>query len=182
MIYFPLGEKKFATTKGKLIIVIPSLSTESPSSIRDSPFFSSVRKEKGLFTNRDEGVLSHDYFVEPASSEELRQVQDHGVVARAQERGGVVEVVYRGVSWPRARCEQPEPDDFRALRVASLKVIVFLSLESRGDFEGRAVGRVEFFFPFFFFNLTRMKDAREYIARVKLFDAFVKFVYFFYGI
>lgn len=67
-----------------------------------------------------------------------------------------MEVVYRGVSWPRARCEQLEPDDFRALRVASLKVIVFLSLESRGDFEGRVVGRVEVFvggfsFLFFFF-------------------------------
>lgn len=118
-----------------------------------------------------EGVLSHDYFVEPASSEELRQVQDHGVVARAQERGGVV-VVYRGVSWPRARCEQLEPDDFRALRVASLKVIVFLSLEGRGgDFEGRLVGRVDFcwrlfFLSFFlsFFASTRMKDAREYIT------------------
>lgn len=91
-----------------------------------------------------------------------------------------MEVVYRGVSWPRARCEQLEPDDFRALRVASLKVIVFLSLESRGDFEGRVEVFVGgFSFLFFFFSLTRMKDAREYIARVKLFDAFVKFVYLF---
>lgn len=63
-----------------------------------------------------------------------------------------MEVVYRGVSWPRARCEQLEPDDFRALRVASLKVIVFLSLESRGDFEGRVevfVGGFSFLFFFF---------------------------------
>lgn len=118
-----------------------------------------------------EGVLSHDYFVEPASSEELRQVQDHGVVARAQERGGVV-VVYRGVSWPRARCEQLEPDDFRALRVASLKVIVFLSLEGRGGrFRGKAGWEggfllEAFFLSFFlsFFASTRMKDAREYIT------------------
>ena len=71
---------------------------------------------------------------------------------------------------------------------------MFLSLESRGDFEGRRSGGWIFvggFFPFFlsflslslsFFGSTRMKDVREYITRVKLvslFDTFVKFVHFF---
>lgn len=52
-----------------------------------------------------------------------------------------------------------------------------------GRFRGKSGRKGGVFLSFFFFfNLTRMKDAREYIARVKLFDAFVKFVYFFYGI
>lgn len=66
---------------------------------------------------------------------------------------------------------------------------MFLSLESRGDFEGRLVGRVDFccwrflffFFPFSFFSLDERCEG-IYITRVKLaslFDAFVKFVHFF---
>ena len=104
-------------------------------------------------------------------------------------------VVYRGVSWPRARCEPAA----RAGRLSCLagglpkgNCVPFFG--ESGRFRGKA-GREGgfllevFFLSFFLFSLslsffgsTRMKDVREYITRVKLvslFDAFVKFVHFF---
>lgn len=101
-------------------------------------------------------------------------------------------MVYRGVSWPRARCEPAA----RAGRLSCLagglpkgNCVPFFG--ESGRFRGKAgweggflLLEVSFlFFPFSFFSL----DADErcegiYITRVKLaslFDAFVKFVHFF---
>lgn len=101
-------------------------------------------------------------------------------------------MVYRGVSWPRARCEPAA----RAGRLSCLagglpkgNCVPFFG--ESGRFRGKAGWEggflllevsFLFFFLFPFFRSTRMKDVREYISRVKLaslFDAFVKFVHFF---